>query len=83
MCIYRLFIVFLLVLLVLSLVPVVAETSPLMRVIVGVEMGVFTRARDALKSYGAIYSEIPEIGAIALEVPQRALKYIEKLSGIR
>ncbi|MEM0153977.1 MAG: S8 family peptidase [Ignisphaera sp.] len=83
MCIYRLSIVFLLVLLVLSSIPIVAETSILVRVIVGVEMSAFTRARDVLKGYGAIYSEIPEIGTIALEIPQRALKYIERLSGIR
>ncbi|MEM4626700.1 MAG: hypothetical protein QXX37_00260 [Ignisphaera sp.] len=55
MCIYRLSIVFLLVLLVLSSIPIVVETSILVRVIAGIEMSAFTRARDVLKGYGAIY----------------------------
>ncbi len=73
----------LLVLLVLSSIPIVAENSISMRIIVGVDKNIYSRVRDVLRGYGAIYSEIPEIGVIALEVPYRALRYIEQLTGIR
>lgn len=61
MSMYRMSIVSLLVLLMLSSIPIVAESSISIRVIVEVNKNVYTKVRDILKGYGVIYSEIPEI----------------------
>ncbi|MCS7110923.1 MAG: S8 family peptidase [Ignisphaera sp.] len=76
------FLILTLAVLLLSLIPTV-EASVLVRVVVGVERNTFDRVRGVLERYGSIHSELPEIGAVALEVPQHTLKHIERIPGVK